>query len=52
MTVYMVVSNDKVVQVFWSVYPPDAKQAAEDLVRELTKKWAIARVVEQQVTVV
>lgn len=52
MTVYTVVSDGKVVQMFWSMYRLDAKQAADALVCKLTTEQHLAQVVEQHVTVV
>ena len=49
MKVFIVMCNDKIDQVFFNVDPAIARTAAEARSRELTAKWAITRVVEQEV---
>lgn len=49
MKVFIVMRNDKIDQVFFNVDPAIARTAAEARSRELTAKWAITRVVEQEV---
>ena len=47
--VFIVIRNDKIDQVFFNVDPAIARTAAEARSRELTTKWAITQVVEQEV---
>ena len=49
MKVFIVIRNDKNDQVFFNADPAIARAAAEARSRELTAKWAITRVVEQEV---
>lgn len=49
MKVFIVMRNDKIDQVFFNVDPAIARTAAEARSCELTAKWAITRVVEQEV---
>lgn len=51
MKVFIVLRNDQVDQVFFNADPTIARVAAETRARELTAKWAIARVIEQEVIV-
>ena len=46
MKVFIVLRNGHIDQVFFNADPAIARGAAETHARELTKKWAIARVVE------
>ena len=49
MKVFIVLRNGHIDQVFFNADPAIARGAAETHAHELTKKWAIARVVEQEV---
>ena len=51
MKVFIVLCNDQVDQVFFDANPTIARVEAETRARELTAKWAITRVVEQEVIV-
>ena len=51
MKVFIVMCNDKIDQVFFNADPAIARVAAETRVRKITVKWAIARVLEQEVIV-
>ena len=49
MKVFIVMRNDQVDQVFFNKEPAIARAAAETRARDLTAKWAITRVVEQEI---
>ena len=51
MKIFIVMRNDKVDQVIFNADSVSARVAAEARARELTTKWALARVVEQEVNV-
>ncbi len=52
MKVFIVLRNDQIDQVFFNEDPAIARVAAETRARDLTAKWAITRVLEQEVVVV